>query len=112
MRRLALLAALLATPAQAYCPPAERAPANFDHPYEGKLVEWELSLAEIPAVCARFAGHLDASVAGCGYRVHVTKDGTPTGRELETYGLIVFPKGCAAIRRHEIAHVNGWVHRY
>ena len=112
MRRLALFAALLSWPAHAYCPPASPAPARFDHAYDGKLVEWALSLAEIPAVCARFSGRYDPGVSGCGYKVHVTKDGTRAGRAIETYGLIVYPKGCTAIRRHEIAHTNGWVHHH
>ncbi len=110
--RLAFLAALLSSQAHAYCPPAEPAPANFDHPYPGKLVEWALPLPDIASVCARLSGHYDRSVAGCGYEVHVTADGSRTGRPIETYGLIVYPQGCTAVRRHEIAHTNGWVHTH
>jgi hypothetical protein len=112
MQRLALFAALLSWPAHAYCPPAEPPPARFDQPYDGKLVEWALPLAEIPAACARLSGRYDPRSAGCGYEVHVTHDGTRSGRPIETYGHIVYPKGCAAIRRHEIAHTNGWAHGF
>ena len=112
MRRLAFLLALLSGPAYAYCPPAERPPTAFDHPYPGKLVEKAVPLSQIPSLCAKLTGRYDQSVSGCGFKVHVTEDGTPRGRPLETYGLIVYPTGCTAIRRHEIAHTNGWVHNH
>jgi len=112
MKGFVVLLALLSSPAYAYCPPAERPPAAFDHPYPGKLVEKAVPLDQVPALCAQLTGRYDQSVSGCGFNVHVTDDGTPQGRPLETYGLIVYPKGCTAIRRHEIAHTNGWSHNH
>jgi hypothetical protein len=113
MRLAFFLAALLCSPAHAAnCPPSEPAPARFDHPYPGKVVEWALPLSEIPAACARLSGRFNLGVSGCGYEIHVTHNGTPTGRPIESYALIVYPKGCKAIRRHEMAHTNGWGHRH
>lgn len=102
MRALLLVAAL--------CPPAEPPPVQFDHPYPGRLIEYALPLAEIPLACAKIAGRFVRETSGCGFEIHVTEDGTRTGRLIETYGVIVYPEGCSEIRRHEIAHVNGWGH--
>jgi hypothetical protein len=112
LKTLAVLLALLSGPAAAYCPPAERPPAAFDHPYPGKLVEKAVPLEQVPALCAKLTGQYNQYVSGCGFKVNVSHDGTPQGRLLEAYGLIVYPAGCAAIRRHEIAHTNGWAHNH
>jgi hypothetical protein len=102
MRALLLVAAL--------CPPTETPPARFDHPYPGRLVEYALPLEDVPAACANLTGRLSREVSGCGFQIHVTHDGTRTGRPIEAYGLIVYPEGCLEIRRHEIGHANGWAH--
>ena len=85
------------------CPHAERPPSAFDRPYAGELREYPLPLSEIPRACAEVSGQL-ANISGCGYEVVVQGTG-------ERFGLIVYPEGCAEIRRHEIGHVNGWSHR-
>jgi hypothetical protein len=75
-------------------------PAEYAHPYEGRLTVYRVPLAEISAACRNIP-----RVLGCAYwdrqalsycRVYVPND-LPANAE-------------AAILAHELGHCNGWQH--
>lgn len=101
MRALAIF--LLVSTAHAYCPPAERPPAQFDRPLTIPLFEYAVPRSQINATCKRvfFGIGCPEPVVGKGYRI-VTPDGS--------YCAIVYLENCPAIRRHEVAHCQGWRH--
>lgn len=79
-------------------------PAEFDYPYAGTLFEDVLPIAQVDAECRRLTGTTRKKlIRGCAVKY-------PGGC------LIVYPdvpvKGVDSrdIRRHEIAHCNGWKH--
>lgn len=93
--------------------PANRAewnpPERFDHPFDGRLIEWRLPREQVAKECARLA------------RLYFRLERTPNYQQRGcSFGLsprlchIVYidkPFGLslpAAVRRHEIGHCNGW----
>lgn len=106
MRAIALL--LLVSTAHAYCPPAERPPTKFDHPYRGELFEYSLPIDRVDAACSKLRPSAQRT-GGCGYEI-VEHDPDDLQRIVRRYGIIVYPVGCKAVRRHEIGHTNGWRH--
>jgi hypothetical protein len=72
-------------------------PAQYNHPYDGQVVERVITLAEVRTLCMSMGTPLDT--LACSWR----SDGTC---------YIVLPSdGMAPLdtyRRHEIAHCNGW----
>lgn len=112
MRRPTLILCLLlsASMARAECGYAPPPPPEFDRPYRGELLEYPLPQRDVPAVCARLlGGSPDPRMSGCG--VEVIEGSADRKTIFRRYGVVVYPVNCTAIRRHEIGHVNGWVHR-
>ncbi len=108
---LAVSLLLCASAARGECTMALPPPPEFDHPYRGELLEYPLGREEIPAACAELlGGSADSRVSGCG--VEVREVSADRATILRRYGLIVYPVRCAAIRRHELGHANGWAHRH
>jgi hypothetical protein len=79
-------------------------PMEFDRPYAGTLFEDVLPIAQVDAECRRLTGATrEKTVRGCSVKY-------PGGC------LIIYPNAPIRgidpldIRRHEIAHCNGWKH--
>jgi hypothetical protein len=69
-------------------------PKRFDHPFKGKLVEHRGDIQEVQMWCATMYGKpFPYLVEGCAL---------PMGTRCE----VAFTR--KAVRRHEIAHCNGW----
>jgi hypothetical protein len=69
-------------------------PKRFDHPFNGKLVEHSGNLRQVQMWCATIYGEpFPYLVEGCAL---------PMGKRCE----IVYTR--KKVRRHEIAHCNGW----
>ena len=69
-------------------------PKRFDHPFKGKLVEHLGDIQEVQMWCATMYGKpFPYLVEGCAL---------PMGTRCE----VAFTR--KAVRRHEIAHCNGW----
>ncbi len=68
-------------------------PAQYDHPYNGPVITHHIAPQNLPATICH---------AGCaGFLVK-------HGRKTRTC-VIILPKGAPAeVRRHEMAHCNGW----
>src|SRR5262245_22352274 len=74
--------------------PPLRPPKRFDHAFTGKLVEHPGDIQEVQMWCATMYGvPFPYLVEGCAL---------PMGKRCE----IAFTR--KAVRRHEIAHCNGW----
>lgn len=99
---------LLVSSAHAYCPPAERPPAEFNHPYRGELFEYSLPLDQVDAACGKLRPSAQRT-GGCGFEI-IEHDPKNLDRIVRRYGIIVYPEGCPAVRRHETGHANGWIH--
>lgn len=77
-------------------------PAQFRHPYAGELISYELPAPEIDAAC-RALGAGGPLILGCARRFHdLCVIIVPSA------GSGVSPRTHAALRRHELAHCNGW----
>ena len=109
MRHLAAALVLVSSPVFADMPP----PAEFDHPFPGVLLEIIVPEAEVPAACrqiaAAYGGEPLPATNGRGNVLGGCSARAPTGPAACT---IVIRQGpdMEAIRRHETAHCNGWVH--
>lgn len=90
------------------CPMALPPPPKFDHPYSGELLEYSLPMDKIDAACNELKPSAQRT-GGCGFEVF-EHDPKNLNRIVRRYGIVVYPEGCRAVRRHEIGHVNGWVH--
>ena len=72
-------------------------PARYDHPYHGQVIEHVMSPAQVAMLCASHG----AFGNGCSWKGNgICHIFLPKGDEL----LL------ASLRRHEMAHCNGWNH--
>lgn len=80
-------------------PGVDRIPPAFDHPYTGHLYERAASLTDVIRLCHELG--VAGEALGCS--VHGMENGRPAC-------AIIYYRGGASTRRHELAHCNGWSH--
>ena len=101
IRFIAILSIVIAGAAEARVP--LHPPAEFVHPYPGPFEEWSLPIREVRKNCVKFLGHRAREARGCavyrGMKCLIIYPNTPY-RGIDPLD----------IRRHELAHCNGWKH--
>lgn len=74
-------------------------PAIYDYPYAGSLTEWVMPAPKVDALCRQAGGNIHGQqYQGCMFRLG------------EQCFIVVAEHVAKLVRRHEIAHCNGWVH--
>lgn len=103
MKLLAAAIFIVATPAFARV--QLEPPAEYDHPFAGEHVVYEVKLREVRNICSDAFGYwVPVNVEGCSWRV---------GDDVCFNVVATNPKrasSVAALKRHERAHCNGWKH--
>jgi len=87
--------------------PVVEPPAEFVTAYSGALVEIPLDGGTVPRVCAAIAGFYDIPL---GQHTETLNGCALTPNLLVGVCIIVWDRELPAIRRHELAHCNGWTH--
>lgn len=79
----------------------ELPPSAYDHPYAGQVIEMVMKAPQVNSLCIKM-GAVDPAAAGQQFLGCSWRD--VSGR---CY-VVLSDHDIAAIRRHEIAHCNGW----
>lgn len=75
-------------------------PTTYDHPYPGQVIEMRMTTAQVNSLCLKMgANDPGGFFIGCSW-LDISK---------RCY-IVVSDDNYAAVRRHEMAHCNGWKH--
>ena len=85
------------------------APAQYDHPYAGQMIEHRMTAQEVERLCRQAGWRGDGLVYACAFKFPLADaSGYPPG-------FILIPNNVPArtialLERHERGHCNGWKH--
>lgn len=74
-------------------------PPAYDHPHAGSVVEWIMRAPQVDGYCRKAGVKLEhGQVIGCAFKIG------------ETCFIVISRHAIPVLRRHEVAHCNGWEH--